>query len=168
MASHGKDWVVYPDGLMMTADWQKSAKAKIAALPEDERKRFLEKHGLKAASPEMNIPRDLLESRNGIGVYFNPSEGMEIMPDLNDVLSGLKNKGRGLTAVEGIALRGWLTSQTLSPGFVRRLAEEHGNESIAAAFLLEKQKEGYVLEYLLRRYKGSFYRSRYPTLTFAK
>ena len=33
---HSKDWVVYPDGLTMAADWQKSAKAKIASLPEDE------------------------------------------------------------------------------------------------------------------------------------
>lgn len=168
VASHGKDWVVYPDGLMMAADWQKSAKAKIAALPEDERNRRVEKHGLKALSPEMNIPRDLLESKNGIGVYFNPNEGMEIMPDFNDILSGLKKKGRGLTGGEEVAIREWVTSQSLSPGFVRRLAEEHGSGSIAAAFLLEKQKEDYVLEYLLRRYKGRFYRPRYPTLTILK
>ncbi len=137
-------------------------------MPEDERKRFFEKHGSKAASPEMNIPRDLLESKNGIGVYFNPDEGMEIMPEFNDVLSGLKKKGRGLTAGEEGAIRGWVMSQSLSPGFVRRLAEDHGSESIAAAFLLDRQKEDYVLEYLLRRYKGRFYRPRYPTLTIVK
>jgi hypothetical protein len=141
VASHSKDWVVYPDGLMMAADCQKSAKAKIAALPEDERKRLMEKHGLKAASPEMNIPHDLLESKNGIGVYFNPSEGMEIMPDFNDILSGLKKKGRGLTAGEEEAIRGWVRSESISPGFVRRLAEERGIESIAAAFLLEKRRQ---------------------------
>ncbi len=168
VASRGNDWVLHPDGLSMAADWQKSAKAKIAALPEDERKRFFEKHGSKAASPEMNIPRDLLESKNGIGVYFNPDEGMEIMPEFNDVLSGLKKKGRGLTAGEEGAIRGWVMSQSLSPGFVRRLAEDHGSESIAAAFLLDRQKEDYVLEYLLRRYKGRFYRPRYPTLTIVK
>jgi len=168
VASHSNSWVVYPDGLMMAADWQESVKAKIAALPEDERKRLLEKHGLKAPSPAMNIPRDLLESKNGIGVYFNPNEGMEIMPDFNDILSGLKKKGRGMTAGEEVAIGGWVRSQSLSPGFVRRLAEEHGSESIAAAFLLEQHKEEYVLEYLLRRYKGRFYRPRYPTLTIVK
>jgi len=165
VATRGNDWVVYPDGLMMAADWQKSAKAKIAELPEDERKRFVEKHGLKAPVPEVNIPRELLESNNGIGVYFNPHEGMEIMPDFNDVLSGLKKKGRGLTEGEEVALRGLVRSESLSPGFVRRLAEEHGSESIVAAFLLVNQKEDYVLEYLLRRYKGRFFRPRYPTLT---
>ena len=33
---HGKDWVAYPDGLAMAADWQKAAKEKIASLsPRD-------------------------------------------------------------------------------------------------------------------------------------
>jgi hypothetical protein len=51
---------------------------------------------------------------------------------------------------------------------VRRLAKDHGIESIAAAFMLEAHNETYVLEYLLRRYKGRFYRPRYPTLTLAE
>jgi Protein of unknown function (DUF3843) len=164
-ASYGKDWVVYPDGLAMAADWQQSAKSKIAALPEDQRKQFFEKHGSKAASPTMNIPRELLESKDGIGVYSNPDEGMEIMPDFNDILSGLKKKGNGLTQKEADAIRGWIWSESVSPGFVRRLTVEYGSESIAAAFLLDKQKQHNLLEYLLRRYKGPFYRPRYPTLT---
>jgi hypothetical protein len=94
VAGHGKDWYVYADGLEMAADWQRSAQAKIDALPEDERKRLMRRHGLKTAAPEMNLPRELLESKSGIGVYFNPDEGMEIMPDFNDILSGLKKRGR--------------------------------------------------------------------------
>ena len=47
-------------------------------------------------------------------------------------------------------------SRSVSPGFVRRLVEEHGSESIVAAFLLDKQNADYTLEYLLRRYKGQF------------
>jgi uncharacterized protein DUF3843 len=164
VASHGTDWVVYPDGLTMAADWQKSARAKIAALPEDERKRLVAKHGLKIASPEMNLPRDLLESKNGIGVYFNPNEGMEILPDFDDILAGLKRKGQELTASEETAIRAWMRSPAISPGFVRRMAEQHGSESIAAAFLLENTKAEYVLEYLLRRYKGRFHRPRYPAI----
>jgi hypothetical protein len=168
VTTHGKDWVAYPDGLAMAADWQKSAASKIAALPEDERKRLMEKHGLKTALPAMNLPRDLLESKNGIGVYFNPNEGMEIVPDFDDILAALKKKGKGLTANEQMAIEGWVRSESLSPGFPRRLAEEHGTESIAAAFLLDNQKEDYVLEYLLRRYKGPYYRPRYPAITLVK
>jgi hypothetical protein len=57
-----------------------------------------------------------------------------------------------------------MRSHTLSPGFGRRLVEEFGIGSIAAAFLLENRKEDYLLEFLLRRYSGKYYRPRYPTM----
>jgi hypothetical protein len=98
-------------------------------------------------------------------VYFNPEEGQEIVQDFNDLLAGLRKKGVDLMPDEEEAIRGWVMSQSISPGFVRRLAEEYGSESIEAAFLLDKQRRDYALEYLLRRYKGRFYRPRYPTLT---
>ena len=168
VARHGKDWVAYPDGLAMAADWQKAAKEKIASLSPAERKKLMEKHGLKTPSPEMSLPPDLLESKDGIGVYFNPEEGMEIIQDFDDLLSGLRKRGTDLTPGEAGAIRGWIVSESISPGFVRRLAGECGDESIKAAFLLGGHEEGYVLEYLMRRYKGRFYRPRYPTLTLVE
>lgn len=162
---HGKDWVAYPDGLAMAADWQRAAMEKIAALSPAERARFMKTHGLKTPSPRMNLPRELLEFKNGIGVYFNPEEGQEIVQDFNDLLSGLKKKGVDLTPDEEGAVRGWFLSESISPGFVRRLVEAYGSESIEAAFMLGKQRRDDALEYLLRRYKGRFYRPRYPTLT---
>ena len=125
----------------------------------------MKKHGLKSPSPAMNLPRELLESKDGIGVYFNPEEGMEIIQDFDDLLAGLKKNGTGLTPGEEGAIRGWVLSESISPGFVRRLVGECGVESIKAVFLLSKHEEDYVMEYLMRRYKGSFYRPRYPTLT---
>ena len=95
--------------------------------------------------PEMNLPQELLESSNGICVYFNPEEGQEIVEDFNDVLSGLKKRGRDLTPAEWDAIRGWIWSEEVSPGFVRRLADEFGEESITAAFLLGGRCEGYGL-----------------------
>jgi hypothetical protein len=92
---------------------------------------------------------------------------MEILVAFDAVISGLVKEGKGLTLVEEEAIRGWILSDSISPGFVRRLAERYGEESIKAAFLLGKRREGYALEYLLRRYKGRFYRPRYPTLTIA-
>ena len=168
VARHGKDWVAYPDGLAMAADWQKAAKEKIASLSPAERKKLMEKHGLKTPSPEMSLPPDLLDSNDGIGVYFNPEEGMEIIQDFDDLLSGLRKRGTDLTPGEAGAIRGWIVSESISPGFVRRLAGECGDESIKAAFLLGKHDESYVLEYLMRRYKGRFYRPRYPTLTLVE
>jgi hypothetical protein len=116
----------------------------------------------------MSIPRELLESKDGVGEYFNPDEGMEIMVEFHPILSGLQKKGKDLTKGEEAAIRDWVWSPSISPGFVRRLSQEYGSESIEAAFLLGKVPEPYALEYLLRRYKGPFYRPRYPTLTIVK
>ena len=115
--------------------------------------------------PDINFPRELLESKNGIGAYFNPNEGLEIMPEFNDLLSGLKKNGTGMTEREKVVIRGWVKSESVSPGFVRRVLVDHGSESIAAAFMLDARQEDFVLEYLLRRFKGRFYRPRYPSLT---
>jgi hypothetical protein len=167
VARHGRDWVAYPDGLAMAADWQRSARAKFEALPSAEQKAFLKRHGMKEYSPSFNLPPELVEAEDGIGVYFNLEEGMEIYVAFNELLSGLAKKGEDLTPAEEEVIRGWILSESISPGFVRRLADRFGEESIKAAFLLGKRRESYALEYLLRRYKGRFYRPRYPTLTIA-
>jgi hypothetical protein len=141
------------------------AHTKIAALPPAERKKLMEGHGLETGSPRMDLPPDLLESTDGIGVCFNPEEGMEIAVDFDDLLAGLRKGGTTLTPDEEGATRGWFRSESISPDFVRRLAGVWGVESIKAAFLLGKHEKGYLLVYLLRRYKGRLYRPRYPTLT---
>ena len=168
MARHGAPFVLYPDGLAMAADLRRSAAEKIAALPDEDRQRFMERHGLESPSPAINLPHDLLESKNGIGAYFNRDIGLEIMPEFNDILAALKKKGSGLRADEQHGIRRWMMSRSVSPGFVRRLVEEHGSESIVTAFSLDQQNADYTLEYLLRRYKGQSWRPRYPTLTLVK
>jgi hypothetical protein len=168
VARHGKDWVAYPDGLAMAADWQRTAEEKFASLPPAQRQQVMKKHGLSQPRPKITLPPDLLDQRDGIGVYFNPEEGQEIVIAFNDLVSGLGRRGTDLRPDEVDAIVGWIQSREISPGFVRRLAEDHGDESIRAAFLLDKHDEDYALEYLLRRYKGVFYRRRYPTLTLVK
>ena len=169
MARHGKDWVVYPDGLAMAADWQKSAREKIAShRPLTGGSSWSSWVGLKTfVASDRSSPRPL-ESQDGVCVYFNPEEGMEIIQDFDDLLAGLRKRGTNLTPDEERAIRGWFRSESISPGFVRRLAGEFGSESIKASFMLGKRDEEYALEYLMRRYKGRFYRPRYPTLTLAE
>jgi hypothetical protein len=48
---------------------------------------------------------------------------------------------------------------------VRKLVQDYGDASIASAFLIPQDYDKHYLEYLLRRYKGHFYRKRYPSLT---
>jgi hypothetical protein len=70
-----------------------------------------------------------------------------------------------VTADEAEMLRQFLYADAISPQFVHKLVQDYGDASIAAAFLIPQDCDKYYLEYLLRRYKGHFYRKRYPSLT---
>jgi hypothetical protein len=88
-----------------------------------------------------------------------------MMTSFDEVISGLQKHGRELTADESEMLRQLLHSDAISPQFVRKLMQEYGDASIAAAFLMPQAWDKHYLEYLLRRHKGHFYRNRYPSLT---
>jgi hypothetical protein len=161
----GKDLVVYPDGLAMAADWQKEVRAQWDAASPEEIEAVIEKHGLKEGRPEMNIPKDLLEEKDGIGVFLNPDEGKEIMTHFTTLVAGLKKRGEDLTEEEQRAIQGFFDSPAISPRFVRRVLEEYGDESVRTTFVLRGDVPAYWLDYLLRSRKGHFYRKRYPTLS---
>lgn len=111
------------------------------------------------------MPTDLLEHKNGLGVFINPDEGKEIMQDLTSIIAGLKRKGAALTEDEQYCLRGFFEADAISPRFVRRVLDEYGSESVKAAFLLRGDQPSYWLDYLLRSHKGQFYRKSYPSLS---
>ena len=162
VAYHGKDLIEYPDGLSMAADWQKEFRHQWESKSPRQVQETIKKHGLKEGRPEMPMPKDLLEHKNGLGVFVNPDEGKEIMQDFTTVIAGLKRKGEGLTEDEEYCLRSFVEADAISPSFVRRVLDEHGGESVKAAFLLRDEQPDYWLDYLLRSRKGQFYRKRYP------
>ena len=163
----GKDLVVYPDGLTMAADWQKELRWQWEQRPREEVEEAVEKHGLKKGRPEIKLPDDLLEEKDGLGVFLNPDEGKEIMPGFTTLVTGLKKKGEGLTGEEADSIRGFVESPSISPRFVRRVLEEHGDESVRTAFVLRGDLPGFWLECLLRSRKGQYYRKCYPSLSVA-
>jgi hypothetical protein len=162
---HGTDLVVYPDGTTMADDMHKFHQYQFALAPKQDVDTFLKKHSLSTPSPTIELPPDILGCQDGIGVYFNPEEGQELMTSFNEVISGLQKHGRDLSEDESEMLRQLLYADAISPQFVRRLTQDYGAASIAAAFLIPQDYDKYYLEYLLRRYKGHFYRNRYPSLT---
>jgi hypothetical protein len=87
--------------------------------------------------------------------------------NFNWVKDGLSKKGINLTEDEENAICQFIFSNAISPKFVHRLANEYGPESIATSFFLQNKDDKSCLYYLLRRYKGHFYRKRYPSLAFA-
>jgi Protein of unknown function (DUF3843) len=74
-------------------------------------------------------------------------------------------KGRDVSEEESDMIRQFLYADAISPQFVRKLIQDYGDASIATAFLVPQECDTYYVEYLLRRYKGHFYRKRYPSLT---
>ena len=132
LAFHGgKDLVVYPDGLSMAADWQKEVRWQWEQRPQQEVEEVVKKHGLKKGRPEIKIPEDLLEEKDGLGVFLNPDEGKEIMTHFTTLVAGLKKKGEGLTEDEaGCRFAGSSSRTAISPKFVRRVLEEYGDESV--------------------------------------
>jgi hypothetical protein len=162
---HGTDLVSYPDGKAMAADMLKFHQYQFASAPKAEVEAFLKRHQLSAPSPQVDWSPDLLACEDGIGVYFNPEEGQEMMMSFDDVRSGFQKQGGELTAEESEMVRQFLYADAISPQFVRKLVQDYGDASIAAAFLIPPDCNKYSLEYLLRRYKGHFYRQRYPSLT---
>jgi hypothetical protein len=162
-----KDLVVYSDGLSMAADWQKELRWHWDSRPKKEVEKVIEKHGRKKGRPNINLPSDLLEEKDGLGVFLNPEEGKEIMPQFRLLIAGLKKRGEGVADDEFVVIRQFIESQAVSPRFVRRVLEEHGDESVKAVFLLKDNPSDYWLDYLLRSRKGQFYRRRYPSLAIA-
>ena len=165
---HGDNLAVYPDGNSMAVDFMKQhnlynqSKLKSAGLSS-----------IKNPYPDFSdltkfFPPELLESDNVVGLYFNPNEGHEITQEFYDITNGFKKKGVNLDEDQKDAIRGFIASTVISPHFVKKLVEGNGDESISTAFLISDSHKEYFVEYLLRKYKGDFYRNRYPTISFVK
>jgi hypothetical protein len=162
---HGKDLVVYPDGLAMAADYQKAIRRQWESQPREVIAEMMAKHQLKAPEANIHFPPDLIERKDGVGVFFNPDVGQEMMTGFNGILSGFSKQGINLNQAEQDGIRAFICSDLVSPAFVKRLIREYGSESIEAAFLIQAENSPTPINFLLRRYKGTFYRKRYPHVT---
>ena len=165
LAYHGRDLTTYPDGLAMAADWQKEMREHLASKPAEDVEEVLTSHGITDGKPKMPVPPELLDCADGIAVFLNPVEGKEIMPGFNLIESGLRRRGKNLTEDELHAIRGFIEADAISPTFVRAAAAEHGANSIREAYFLRDVDSDFALDYLLRCYKGHFYRKRYPAIS---
>ncbi len=161
---YGDDLKIYPDGLTMASDTQKFYRKYYESLSDDVISNHMKRYNLKNPWLKISYPPEILESDNGFGLFYNPEEGQEIMNEFNDVISGFKKKGVNLNEDEESSIRGFIYSEAISPQFVNKFVEMYGYESIFSSFLIRGNNDKTSLEYLLRRYKGHFYRNRYPDL----
>ena len=114
--------------------------------------------------PNMRFHKDILACNNGIAMFIDPVEGQEMMSDFNDVKTGLKKNGKGLTRDEGMVIRGLLYSDSACPAFVHRVLKEYGGEESVKSAFFWKTEEPYWLDYLMRCHKGEYYRRRFPSI----
>lgn len=79
------------------------------------------------------------------------------------LLSALKKRSDPLTQAEMEILQAFIEEDTISPAFVRRVIRDAGSSAIARLYFLPDDAEG--IEYLLRRFKGCYYRKRHPCIS---
>lgn len=161
----GNDLVVFKDGLSMAAALQTKGRQKFEALPKEELQKTMKKHKLKDPYPRMNIPDSILDADDGIAVFFNKDEGSEIMTDFDNVMNGFKKQGNNLTVDEAESIRNFIYSEAISPNFVFKMIKDYGGKSIQSSFLLNPEDNN--IDYLLHKYKGHFFRNRYPEISYA-
>jgi hypothetical protein len=101
IAYHGDDFVVYPTGQAMTSaqrrryqDYHQKQLAQAPASTDPEEVAAL------ADGPQFSYPPEVMDHEDGIGLFFNPVDGMEFMIRFNTVISGLSKKGVDLTEDE--------------------------------------------------------------------
>jgi hypothetical protein len=160
---HGSDLILYADGDAMEKDAQKQLRAHNEAVNPDGASKKDPKSKKEVVTPTPLV--DYHDMQNGVAVYFNSEEGQEIMDEFNLLISGLEKQGMDLTDDEEDIIRDFIQSDVISPGFVQRVAQKYGSHSISAAFFISYPDDEFVLDYLLRRYKGFFYRKRYPSVS---
>lgn len=118
----------------------------------------------RATPPDLTgIPEDRLSGTDKVAVFYHKGEGVEIFTGYAPLLSALKKREGILTEDETQALRAFIEEASISPAFVRRLVRETGSAAIERLYYLTEHSGG--IEYLLRRFKGHFFRRRYPTIS---
>lgn len=115
--------------------------------------------------PPMTLPEHLRDSVDGVGEFFDPIEGAEMLFGYNFLMSALEKAGVGLTRDERDVLREFIQGDAISPAFVKRVLRDHSPAAIQAEFGLRADAPEYWLEWLLRCWKGEYYRVRYPELS---
>ena len=161
---YGSDLAVFADGLTAAAAQQRHWREQVEATMGADTPAYLAKHGLERTGPKLSWPKKLIECRRGVAVFYHEGEGVEMMADFDVLRSALRKSREALSVDEVEVLQAFVESSAISPAFVQRVMREHGSGGIAALYFLPIG-DGAELEYLLRRFKGFYYRRRYPNIS---
>jgi len=157
------DLVVFKDGKSAEIALQQKDKQKYDNLFTMEMKMEMRKNKTNKPFNKIKLSRDIINCREGVGIFFNPDEGMEIMLYFDDLKAGFMKKGLNLTDNERETIQNFIYSKAISPNFVNKMIADHSDKSIAASFNINFDIN--CTNYLLHKYKGHFYRNKYPEIS---
>jgi hypothetical protein len=157
------DLVVFKDGKSAEIALQQKEKQKYDNLYTMEMKMEMKKNKTHKPFTKIKLSRDIINCREGVGVYFNPEVGMEIMLYFDELKTGFMKKGVNLTDNEKGTIQDFIYSKAISPNFVNKMIAENGDKSIAASFHIHESIN--CVNYLLHKYKGHLYRNKYPEIS---
>jgi len=161
---HGSDLAVFPDGLSAAAAEQKRMRIFSEAKAGKNLAEILEKYGREHAAPSMGLPKEFIENGKGVALFYHEGEGTEMIEGYDILLSALGNRSDLLSRKEMEILQAFIEEDTISPAFVHRVIREAGSAGLKRLYFLSGDTtEG--IEYLLRRFKGFYYRKRYPCIS---
>ena len=160
---HGSDLAVFPDGLSAAAAEQKRMRIFSEKKAGKDLKKILKKYGMERPAQSMGLPNGFIESGKGVAVFYHEGEGTEMIEGYDTLLRALGNRKDPLSDKEKEILQAFIEEDTISPAFVRRVIREAGSAGIERLYFLSDSGED--VEYLLRRFKGLYYRKRYPCIS---
>jgi hypothetical protein len=99
-----------------------------------------------------------------VAVFYHEGEGVEIMADFDVLRAALGKSRAALSADESEVLQAFVESAEISPEFVRRVISQYGSVGLAALYFLPTG-DLVEVEFLLRRFKGFYFRRRYPNIS---
>lgn len=164
---HGDDLAVFPNSNTAAAAMQKYYRGEYRVQPPIQSTEEGPEHLLERSGSKLSYSSVLLNAKGGIGVFFNQHEGLEVMHEFNTLCQGLGRRGIDMMEHQKKAIRAFIESPAISPRFVEKLIKKYGTESITKVYGYIENKNPNCMPYILRRYKGHFFRTRYPTLSFA-
>ena len=159
---HGSDLALFPDGLSAAAAEQKRLRVFSEIKAGEDLEKILKKHGVERPG-QGDYPRKFVENEKGVAVFYHEGEGVEMFTGYGILLSGLKRQDEPLTPDEMEILQAFIEEDTISPAFVRRVIRDVGSSGLEKLYFLTNGTDG--VEYLLRRFKGCYYRKRYPCIS---
>ena len=155
---HGSDLALFPDGLSAAAAEQKRLRVFSEIKAGEDLEKILTKHGVKRPG-QGDYPRKFVENEKGVAVFYHEGEGVEMFTGYGILLSGLKKQDEPLTPDEMEILQAFVEEDAISPAFVRRVIRDVGSSGLEKLYFLTSGADG--VEYLLRRFKGCYYRKRH-------